>query len=77
MLRGGAAIEGGGGGKDVYSNNFIIYHHFVQCPPKIARNDHYLWLSDSFFSNNRYFWLLEISKILTTRTSGYQKLETF
>ena len=49
MLRGGAAIEGGGGGKDVYSNNFIIYHHFVQCPPKIARNDHYLWLSDSFF----------------------------
>ena len=60
---GGGAIEGGGGGKDVYLNNFIIYHHFVQCPPKTARKDHYLWLSDSvFFSNNHYFWLLEISK---------------
>ena len=51
------AIEGGGGGKDVYLNNFIIYHHFVQCPPKTARKDHYLWLSDSFF-------------FLTTITSG-------
>ena len=35
--------------KDVYLDNFIIYHHFLQCPPKIARNDHYLWLTDSFF----------------------------
>ena len=59
---GGVAIEGGVGGKDVYLNNFIIYHHFVQCPQKTARKDHYLWLSDSFFSNNHYFWLLEISK---------------
>ena len=48
--------------KDVYLDNFIIYHHFVQCPPKIARNDHYLWLTDSFFSNNQYFWPLEFSK---------------
>ena len=62
MLRGLAAIEEGGGGKDVYLNNFIIYHHFVLCPAKMARNDHYLCLSDSFFSNNHYFWSLEISK---------------
>ena len=77
MLRGGAAIEEGGGGKDVYLNNFIIYHHFVQCPPKLAAMT--TTYGCQIFSSLKQQLLLVVRnfKILTTRTSGYQKLETF